>query len=297
MLRRTIASPSRSARSALPLIAAMAALFVSGTVIARQPARQAVPQPVGIAYWDVDRLYDTIPSPFYNDDDYTSRGRMRWNTERYARKVRLTAAAIDSMALPIVAIWGVENEAVVRDLSAACRGDYTYLHRTLNSLDGMDFALLYYGDRFFPEQVEAGRRYLYIEGVLRREQARCDTVGLLLSADERMTEWVAGELRTERPGIRLIVLGRIGKRTAASYGLHDATAQAAAAGRGNVRRRGGWSMRDRIAADTALRATGGDVFMRRYLVDQKTGTPLVTYDGKRYRGGTGPALPVFVYIE
>ena len=49
------------------------------------------------------------------------------------------------MRMPLVALWSVENEAVVRDIAAACRGDYSYLHQTLNSLDGMDFALLYYG--------------------------------------------------------------------------------------------------------------------------------------------------------
>ena len=70
------------------------------------------------------------------------------------------------MGLEIVALWGVENEAVVRDLVTSCRGDYSYIHRTLNTLDGMDFALLYYGDRFFPHYVEPGRRYLYVEGTL-----------------------------------------------------------------------------------------------------------------------------------
>ena len=59
------------------------------------------------------------------------------------------------MALPLVALWGVENEQVVRDIAAACRGDYSYLHRTLNSLDGMDFALLYYGDLFYPTRDDA----------------------------------------------------------------------------------------------------------------------------------------------
>lgn len=254
-------------------------------------------RPVGIAYWDLDRFYDTIPSPFYNDDDHTPGGRLRWTAERYARKVRNTAAVIDSMALPIVALWGVENEAVVRDIVSACRGDYSYVHRTLGSLDGMDFALLYYGDRFFPGRIEPGRRYLAVDGVLRRETGVCDTICLVLSADERMAEWVVRDLRAERPNLRPIVLGRIGRRAQTAYGLRDATARAAAAGRGNIRRRGGWSMRDRIAADTALRVAGGDVFMRRYLVDQKTGMPLVTYDGKRYRGFYGRALPVFGYIE
>lgn len=102
-------------------------------------------RPIGIAFYDVDRIYDTVPALFYDDADYTPEGRLHWTAERYARKIRNTAAVIDSMALPLVALWGVENEQVVRDIAAACRGDYSYLHRTLNSLDGMDFALLYYG--------------------------------------------------------------------------------------------------------------------------------------------------------
>ena len=157
---------------ALPILRTLltaAAALVCGLAAARRP--------VGIAFYDIDRLYDTLPSLFYHDDDYTPEGRYGWDTERYRRKIRHTAAVIDSMALPIVALWGVENEAVVRDLAAACRGDYSYLHRTLNSLDGMDFALLYYGDMFYPERVEEGRRYLYVEGLLER-----DTVGLVLCA-------------------------------------------------------------------------------------------------------------------
>ena len=56
-------------------------------------------------------------------------------------------------------------------------------------------------------------------------------------------------------------------------------------------------MRDRILADTALICSGGDVFARRYLLDPKTGNPLPTYERRRYRGGFGYALPVFVYLE
>mgnify|MGYP000724683780 CR=1 FL=1 len=56
-------------------------------------------------------------------------------------------------------------------------------------------------------------------------------------------------------------------------------------------------MRDRILADTALRTSAGDVYARRYLIDPKTGTPLPTYEKRRYRGGYGYALPVFVYLE
>ena len=225
-------------------------------------------QPIGIAYYDVDRLYDTVPALFYDDSDYTPEGRLRWTPERYTRKIRNTAAVIDSMALPIVALWGVENEQVVRDLAAACQGDYSYLHRTLNSLDGMDFALLYYGDLFYPTYDESGRGYLYVEGELGR-----DTVGLVLCSDPRTARWLIGDLREERPHAKLLVMGR------------------------NVRSARKWRMRDRIWADTALQTSEGDVFARRYLVAQKTGNPLTTYSRGVYRGGYGYSLPVFVYIR
>ena len=272
---------------ALPILRTLltaAAALACGLAAARRP--------VGIAFYDIDRLYDTLPSLFYHDDDYTPDGRYGWNTERYRRKIRHTAAVIDSMALPIVALWGVENEAVVRDLAAACRGDYSYLHRTLNSLDGMDFALLYYGDMFYPERVEEGRRYLYVEGLLGR-----DTVGLVLCAEERMAGWVVRDLRHERPHVRLVVLGRSATLDPAAWGLRDAQARAARAGRGTIRSRGRWSMRDRILVDTAFRVCGGDVYMRRYLVDQKSGNPLTTFSGGVYRGGYGYSLPVYAYFE
>lgn len=252
--------------------------------------------PLGIAYYDVDHLYDTVPALFYDDTDYTPTGRLHWDRERYERKIRAVAAVIDSMRMPVVALWSVENEAVVRDIVAACRGDYSYLHRTLNALDGMDFALLYYGDLFFPTYDEPGRRYLYVEGTLRHAGGR-DTVGFMLCSDARMAAWVAGDLRDERPGAKLVLMGRTGTLDAAAFGLHDATGHAEAAGRGNVRAREGWRMRDRILVDTALRVIRSDVFARRYLVDAKEGYPVPTYDRRRYAGGAGYALPVFVYIR
>ena len=171
----------------------------------------------------------------------------------------------------------------------------------------MDFALLYYGDLFDPHYEEPGRRYLYIEGTLRfpaprtrrttGRPARTDTVGLVLCSDTRMAEWVVRDLREERPGVKLIVLGRTASLDAATYGLRDALERPARLGRGNVRRRGGWLMRDRILTDTALRCSGGDVFARRYLLDPKTGNPQPTYERRRYRVGFSYALPVFVYLE
>ena len=285
MLRMT---PRRTLLAAIAAIAALTLPAVVPHAAAQRPQRPRT----GFAFYDVDRLYDTLPSPFYDDTDFTPQGRLKWDTERYRSKIRRTAAVIDSMALPLVALYGVENERVVRDLAATCRGDYSYLHRTLNTLDGLDFALLYYGDLFYPHYAEPGRHYLYIEGTMGR-----DTVGLVLSADTRMSEWVVRDLREERPGVKLLVAGRTSSLAPGAFGLRDALERPARLGRGNVRRRGGWQMRDRILADTALRTSAGDVYARRYLIDPKTGTPLPTYEKRRYRGGYGYALPVFVYLE
>lgn len=273
-------------------MAALAAAAMMAAATPRAAARHALPPRTGFAFYDVDRLYDTLPSPFYDDTDFTPQGRMHWNTERYRGKIRRTAAVIDSMALPLVALYGVENEQVVRDLAAACRGDYSYLHCTLNTLDGLDFALLYYGDRFFPHRTEPGDRTLYVEGTLGR-----DTVGLLLVRDRRMLPWIIGELREERPQVRLLVAGSVVPRDAARWGLINTTARAEAAGRGTMRSGGRWIMRDRIFADPRLEAAQGDVYARRWLVDPATGEPLRTLDRLRYRAGYGASLPVFVYIR
>lgn len=264
---------------------------------------------VGIAYYDLDHLYDTIPAAFHNDTDYTLTGRLGWTGARYARKVRDAAAVIDSMRLPLVALNSVENEGVVRDIVAASGGDYTYLHRTLNALDGMDFALLYYGDVFFPDYDQTGRGYLYIEGELRiapqrksfssgqPPAPRSERIGLLLVRDVRSAAWVVQELREERPQVKIVVLGRSSSVDCKAWGMTDATDRAAQAGRGNVRARGGWRMRDRILTDTALRVVRADVFARRYLVDSRSGYPIPTYEKQTYRGGISYALPVFVYIR
>ena len=79
----------------------LAALLLSGI-------RCTLAQPrIGIAYCDLDHLYDTIPALFYDDSDYTPGGRLAWDTERYRRKIARTAAVIDSMRMPLVALWSL----------------------------------------------------------------------------------------------------------------------------------------------------------------------------------------------
>lgn len=255
-------------------------------------AEAVTAQEIGFGYLDVDRLYDTLPSPFYDDTDYTPTGRYRWDSRRYRAKVERTAAIIDSMRLPIVALYGVENEAVVRDLSISLTGDYLYLHRTLNSLHGMDFALLYEGDRLIPLHTETGRQMLFVEALLDR-----DTVGILLGTDERILRIVLDELHDERPTLPLIVAGRLGEIDTAACGLVDRHHAAALRGWGNRRRRGGWLMRDRIATSPMLGSSEGAIFLQTWLLDTEEGAPVPTFVGRTYRGGSGANLAVYCALR
>lgn len=251
----------------------------------------AAAQRVGIAYWNVDRLYDTIPSPFYHDDYFTPEGRYGWTAERYRRKVAAVAAVVDSLAMPVTVLYGVENEAVVRDIAGACTRDYTYLHRTLNSLNGLDFAVLYYGDVLIPERV----------GIYRRNVAlHCRIAGrrtvLLLSRDEDDAARLAAEIRAEAPDAALIVMGRLDAVKMSRFGVADSFAAEERAGRGESVRSGVWRFGERICTDTLLSAEAG-VYARRELFDSEGKAPLPTLSGRRYTGGAGSHLPMFVTVE
>lgn len=255
-------------------------------------------RPLGVAYYDADRLYDTLPALFYDDSDFTPAGRLGWTAERYGRKIGQVAAVLDSMRMELVAVAGVETEAVVRDLAAACAEPYCYLHRTLNGFDGLDIALLYHGDRFVPLEAEEGRGWLYVEGDLLPDNSLAPPrrIGLLLCRNGRYAGEALADCRREHPGLPLIAAGRFAPEQAARYGLHDAHLRAERAGRGNIRYRDGWRMRERILVDTALAAPrGGDVYVRRWMVSPRDGTPLPTYDRTAYLGGPGRVLPVFTY--
>lgn len=247
----------------------------------------------GIAYYDADRLYDTLPALFYDDSDHTPEGRLRWTGQRYRLKILRTAALLDSLAMNLVAISGVETEAVVRDLVTACDEDYCYIHRTFNTFDGLDIALLYHGDLFFPEQVEQGRGWLYAEGMLRTAGRR---IGILTCNNARYATEALADCRERHPHTPLVVVGRFAPAHAARYGLRDLMTRAERSGQGNTRSHDGWRMRDRLLADTVLRPTEGRVYLRRFLFDPRDGGPLPTYRRSTYLGGCGSFLPVYSYL-
>ncbi len=244
-----------------------------------------------MAYYDMGGLYDTEPSPFGSDTDYTPKGAMNWSKEHYDAALERYAALIDSLSLPVTALFGVENEQVALELASRSKGDYAVLHQTSNRLDGLDFALLYQADHFLPHGVESDYGTLLVTGELLGREV----ILLLCCRDEEVSRQVE-RVQSRHPEAPLIVMGHTG-RLPHRLGLKDCLAEAERAGRGTRRSRGGWWMRDRIWVNSAWQVIRADVYARRFLFDEQNGEPLPLFEKQSHRGGWSRNLPIFFYFK
>lgn len=241
-------------------------------------------------YYDVDKLYDTEPSTFYDDRAYTPKGRYNWDKERYRRKVENIASIIDTMHLAAIALYGAENEAVVRDIVTTSKLEYGYLHRTLSTDDGLDFALLYAGDRLFIEEVESGFDYLSIKCEFDHQPTL-----ILLVRNSDAANTILREVSRYESNRRIIVAGRTSRVNSYDFCLRDACQKAERRGRGNSVYKAKWQMSDRILTDSA-QTSDAEVFIRDYLIDF-SGAPRGTFSYRRYVGGYSSKLPIYIFID
>lgn len=110
-------------------------------------------QVYGIAFYNLENLFDTINSNGRYDLEFSPNGNREWNTQKYRLKINNLANAISSMVTDstpagpsIIGIAEVENESVVKDLVNAVplRGRaLRYVHRDSPDPRGIDVALLY----------------------------------------------------------------------------------------------------------------------------------------------------------
>ena len=102
------------------------------TVTAYPIVAQQAPE-VTIGFYNVENLYDTIPSPFGNDRDYTPQGRLHWDSTRYTAKLHNLARVLDALSLDVAGLAEVESEQAVRDLVITLRTDYNYFARSTST--------------------------------------------------------------------------------------------------------------------------------------------------------------------
>lgn len=249
-------------------------------------------QSIGIGYYNLDGLYDTLPSQFYDDSAYTPTGRYLWTQERYQQKISNIAAVIDSISLPIVGLYGVETEAVVRDIVMRSGLDYTYVHRTRNSFDGQDFALLYFGDKLFIDRVESQRNMLIVDGSLGNQTPI--TILLTLNGADCV------DFIRENPRDNLVVaLGKLYVaqiKDVGSYGFVNALEESEGYAQGNYCSYRGWVMYDRIMVNQKEKILKSGVYITPWLLTPDGQAPRPTYSKGAYLGGYSRYLPIFIYI-
>lgn len=124
----------------------------------------------GVAFYNLENLFDTINSNGRYDLEFSPEGARRWDTRKYNIKINNLANAIAGLVSEstpggpaIIGIAEVENESVVADLVNAKplrRRHLQYAHHDSSDLRGIDVALLYDSAQFTVTGVEAHRLFI-----------------------------------------------------------------------------------------------------------------------------------------
>lgn len=140
-----------------PWISLAAILFaLSSCRSAPQKPIIATGEPIIVAFYNVENLFDIYDDPLTADDEFTPNSDKKWTQERYETKLDNLAKVIDAIPgeLPhLLGLCEVENEAVLKDLIAVQdmrSAGYGIVHRDSPDGRGIDVALLYQPERFRP---------------------------------------------------------------------------------------------------------------------------------------------------
>lgn len=248
-------------------------------------------EPITIALYDAENLYDTINVTRNRQFTKSSSADNMWNVERYKTKIQNTAKVIDSLNAPIIAVIGIENEAVARDLVIASQGEYCYTYRTLNYFDDLDCALLYYGDYLMVEKVETSNYVFTVKGLI-------DTLPIEINITRRGNKLRNFESQTP-DGIR-IVMGALSHRDLNRLQLEDPLQPLAKQGVGDTYGNMGWYLQNRVgvsASTNAQYSVESGIYYAKWLIANDLGRPLPTYLFGHYVGGYSNHLPIVTRIK
>lgn len=155
------------------LIIAFAATFAASAQQAqgeqKQQRRLAV---YGVAFYNIENLFDTIHAPGKNDFEFLPGGSYKWNSMKYRSKLHRISTVLSQLCtdhrLPGASVIGLsecENRAVLEDLlrqpELKGRG-YRILHYESQDRRGVECAMMY-NPRFFQLEDSLYVPYIYPE--------------------------------------------------------------------------------------------------------------------------------------
>tara|TARA_B100000768_G_scaffold181721_1_gene205984 strand:+ start:1588 stop:2631 length:1044 start_codon:yes stop_codon:yes gene_type:complete len=123
-----------------------------------------------IAFYNVENLFDTINDPKTWDDDRTPKGKDRWTSIIYEKKLKNIARVIADIgsdltnsAPSIIGLCEIENKTVLNDLiktKALENENYGIIHYDSPDERGIDVAMLFKKNRFSPVSSKTFPLYL-----------------------------------------------------------------------------------------------------------------------------------------
>lgn len=139
------------------LISIAVAAFLVAVPSAR--AQKTGVQVTGIAFYNLENLFDTIPNnPLGRDLEFTPKGQRQWDSRKYNAKLEKLSYAISQFTTPttphgpaIIGVSEIENRSVLEDLvnqPALKPWGLQIVHHDSPDLRGVDVGLLY-NPRFF----------------------------------------------------------------------------------------------------------------------------------------------------
>ena len=147
------------------IFASIATLLCVGVASAAQlvvPSDSVVPRRsitnYGVAFYNLENLFDTINANGKYDLEFSPQGRRQWDSEKYAIKINNLANAIANMVTyftqggpAIIGVAEIENASVMTDLVNAAplksRG-LKFVHHDSPDLRGVDVGLIYDPEQF-----------------------------------------------------------------------------------------------------------------------------------------------------
>jgi len=149
-----------------------------------------------IMFYNVENLYDPFNDSIKDDDEFTPGETRHWNYSRYRQKLfaisKVIIAAGEGKLPVLTGLCEIENAFVLTQLiksSPLAAASYKFIHRDSPDPRGVDVALLYDTNRFFPVHTEylqiifqgntvsTTREILYCKGIINF----CDTLHVFVN--------------------------------------------------------------------------------------------------------------------
>ncbi len=138
-----------------------------------------------VMFYNTENLFDVQNDSLTNDDEFTIEGARHWSYKKLNRKIQNTAKAILSSSgweVPVlVGLCEIENRYVLEKLikeTPLKSTPYKIIHKESPDFRGIDVALLYQAEKFYPLQYEYyplirkngelmhSREILYVSGIV-----------------------------------------------------------------------------------------------------------------------------------